>query len=223
MKLLPVVLIPNLNQNILKKPFYKYTLNDAYKFNNEIFVITNKKNLDSYYNKKKAKIFYLKRLIKKNIEKILKKNQNYDNDKYSGFIIFDAKFPWRNFEVIKKGIQYYNTSQYDLVKTFSIAEENPFKMWYFKNQRLTTVTSLKNQSESHSYPRQLLPITYIENGFFEIIRKNFFKKKNIKKKIFKTHFPSLEINKNTLHDIEYLFRKEKTHRKIFHTKKRLPS
>ena len=177
MKLLPVVLIPNLNQNILKKPFYKYTLNDAYKFNNEIFVITNKKNLDSYYNKKKAKIFYLKRLIKKNIEKILKKNQNYDNDKYSGFIIFDAKFPWRNFEVIKKGIQYYNTSQYDLVKTFSIAEENPFKMWYFKNQRLTTVTSLKNQSESHSYPRQLLPITYIENGFFEIIRKNFFKKK----------------------------------------------
>ena len=61
-------------------------------------------------------------------------------------------------------------------------------MWYFKNQRLTTVTSLKNQSESHSYPRQLLPITYIENGFFEIIRKNFFKKKNIKRKYLKLIF-----------------------------------
>ena len=31
MKLLPVVLIPNINQKILKKPFYEYTLNDAYK------------------------------------------------------------------------------------------------------------------------------------------------------------------------------------------------
>ena len=31
MRLLPVVLIPNINQNILKKPFYKYALNDAFK------------------------------------------------------------------------------------------------------------------------------------------------------------------------------------------------
>ena len=50
MRLLPVVLIPNINQNILNQPFYKYVIDDALKINNEIFIITNKKNLN--YNSK---------------------------------------------------------------------------------------------------------------------------------------------------------------------------
>ena len=41
---------------------------------------------------------------------------------------------------------------------------------------------LKNEPESHSYPRQLLPITYIENGFFEIVGKIILIKKILKQK-----------------------------------------
>tara|TARA_B100000965_G_scaffold372368_1_gene361996 strand:+ start:423 stop:1094 length:672 start_codon:yes stop_codon:yes gene_type:complete len=223
MKLLPVVLIPNINQNILKKPFYKYVLSDALKINNEIIVITNKKKLNCNFKSKEIKKFYLKKLYKKNIENILNKNLNYKKNKFKGFIIFNAKYPWRNSEIIKKGIKLFNTRKYDLVKSLSIAEENPFKMWFFNNGKLCTVSSLKNETESHSYPRQLLPITYIENGFFEIVGKSYFNKKKIKTKILNTHFPSLEINKNSIHDIEYLFKKEKINKKMFHTKKRLPS
>ncbi len=223
MRLLPVVLIPNINQNILKKPFYKYVLDDALKINNELFIITNKKKLNFNFKNKEIKKFYIKKLNKKSIEKILKKNLKYQNSKFEGFILFNAKFPWRSFEIIKKGIKLFNTSKYDFIKSLSIAEENPFKMWFFNNSNLCTVSSLKNQTESHSYPRQLLPITYIENGFFEIIGKSYFNKKNNKTKILTTHFPSLEINKNTIHDIEYLFKKEIINKKIFHTKKRLPS
>ena len=81
----------------------------------------------------------------------------------------------------------------------------------------------------------LMPPTPITIGFrtftflftrievFEIIGKSYFNKINIKTKILDTHFPSLEINKNTIDDIEYLFKKEKIYKKIFHTKKRLPS
>ncbi len=223
MRLLPVVLIPNINQNILKKPFYEYALNDAFKISNEIFIITNKKKINYNFINKEFKKFYIKKLFKKNIENILNKNLNYKNNKFTGFIIFDARYPWRKFEIIKKGIKLFNSKKYDLVKSLSIAEENPFKIWYFNNGKLSTVSQLKNEPESHSYPRQLLPITYIDNGFFEIISKSYFKKINIKTKILDTHFPSLEINKNTIHDIEYLFKKEKMYKKIFHTKKRLPS
>ena len=223
MRLLPVVLIPNINQNILKKPFYKYVLDDALKINNELFIITNKKKLNFNFKNKEIKKFYIKKLNKKSIEKILEKNLNYKNNKFRGFILFNAKFPWRSFEIIKKGIKLFNTDKYDFIKSLSIAEENPFKMWFFKSTKLSTVSNLKNKPESHSYPRQLLPITYIENGFFEIIGKKYFNKKKIKTKIFNTHFPSLEINKNTIHDIEYLFKKEKINKKMFHTKKRLPS
>ena len=38
-----IVLIPNINQKILKKPFYEYVVNDALKVNKEVFIITNKK------------------------------------------------------------------------------------------------------------------------------------------------------------------------------------
>ncbi len=223
MRLLPVVLIPNINQNILNQPFYKYVINDALKINNEIFIITNKKNLNYNFKIKVIKKFYTKRLGKKNVEKILYKNLNYKSNKFKGFIIFNSKYPWRSFEIIKKGIKLFNTNKYNFIKSLSIAEENPFKMWFFKNNKLRTVSSLKNEPESHSYPRQLLPITYIENGFFEIIGKSYFRKKKIKSKILNTHFPSLEINKNTIHDLEYLFKKEKINKKMFHTKKRLPS
>ena len=44
MKLLPVVLIPNINQKILKKPFYEYVVNDALKVNKEILLLQIKKN-----------------------------------------------------------------------------------------------------------------------------------------------------------------------------------
>ena len=107
MRLLPVVLIPNINQNILKKPFYKYALNDAFKISNEIFVITNKKKLNYNFKNKELKKFYIKKLFKKSIENILNKNLNYKNNKFTGFIIFDARYPWRKFEIIKKGINLF--------------------------------------------------------------------------------------------------------------------
>ena len=223
MKLLPVVLIPNINQKILKKPFYKYVVDDALKVNKDLFIITNKKKINFNFKNYEIKKFYINNLNKKNVEKILKKNLNYENNKFEGFLLFNANFPWRSFETIKKGIKLFKEKKYDLIKSLSIAEENPFKIWFFNNNKLSVVSMLKNEPESHSYPRQLLPITYIENGFFEIIGKNYFNKKNIKTKILKTHFPSLEINKYTIHDIEYLFKKEKNNKNIFHTKKRLPS
>lgn len=223
MSLLPVVLIPNINQNILNKPFYKYTLNDAIKINNEILIITNKKKITFSFKKNEIKKCYIKNLNKDNIKKILSKNSIIKNNNFKGFIILNAQYPWRNFKTIKDGINFFNSNKYDLVKSLSIADENPYKIWHLKKNKLSTVCQLKNEPESHSFPRQLLPVTYIENGFFEIISKDYFNKKKIKTKILNTHYPSIEINKNTINDLEYLFKKEKIKKKVFHTKKRLPS
>lgn len=65
MRLLPVVLIPNINQNILNQPFYKYVIDDALKINNEIFIITNKKNLNYNSKIRTIKEFYTKKVDKK--------------------------------------------------------------------------------------------------------------------------------------------------------------
>ena len=222
MSLLPVVLIPKINQKILNKPFYKYTLDDAFKINKEILIISEKKKIKFNFKYKKTKIFYLKNFTKINIQKILNKYIN-KNDSFKGYIILNAKYPWRNFRLIEHGINFFKSNKYQLIKSLSIAEENPFKIWYFKKKKLTTVCKLKNNPESHSYPRQLLPITYIENGFFEIISKDYFKKKKIKSRIISTHYPSLEISSNTINDLEYLFNKEKTNKIMHHTEKRLPS
>ena len=73
MKLLPVVLIPNINQKILKKPFYKYVVDDALKVNKDLFIITNKKKINFNFKNNEIKKFYINNLNKKNVEKILKK------------------------------------------------------------------------------------------------------------------------------------------------------
>lgn len=223
MKLIPVVLIPNINKKILNKPFYKYSLDIAFKINKEILIITNKKKIYYNFNTKKVEKYFIEDFNKNKIERILKKKLKHISTKLKGFILLNAKYPWRSLDVIKIGIKTFKTKKYDLIKSFSIAEENPFKIWYLKNRKLETVCRLKKEPESHSFPRQLLPITYIENGFFEIINKKYFEKKKIKTKIIKTHLPSMEINKNTLLDIEYLFKKEKINQRLFHSKGRLPS
>ena len=117
MSLLPVVLIPNINQNILNQPFYKYTLNDAIKINNEILIITNKKKITFSFRKNEIKKFYIKNFNKGNIKKILSKNLITKNNKFKGFIILNAKYPWRNFKTIKYGINFFSSNKYDLVKS----------------------------------------------------------------------------------------------------------
>lgn len=58
----------------------------------------------------------------------------------------------------------------DSLRSVGLAEETPFKMWFEKDGYLEPVIALPDNRESHSLPRQALPLVYRQNGYVDIVR-----------------------------------------------------
>ena len=58
----------------------------------------------------------------------------------------------------------------DLLRTVSPAKETPYKMWHVDGDTLRPVVTLPDLPEAHSVGRQLLPQTYCQDGYVDVIR-----------------------------------------------------
>ena len=72
-------------------------------------------------------------------------------------------------------------------------------MWIKKNNQVTPILKFKKLRESHSVPRQLLPITYWQNGYVDIIKVDTIIK--MKSMVGKKVMPFLACKES--HDIDY--------------------
>jgi CMP-N,N'-diacetyllegionaminic acid synthase len=101
----------------------------------------------------------------------LKDNQNYIPE-----IVVHLRptMPLRKVSTIDKAIKMFCADkQADSLKSISLANENPYKMWSIENSGfLKPIKSLPNVTESYNLPRQKLPRTYWQNGYVDIIRPN---------------------------------------------------
>ena len=79
--------------------------------------------------------------------------------------------PVRRSERIDAAIeQMLATPEADALRSVQIAEQTPYKMWRIEDQCLVAVAELDGLCEAHSMPRQILPRTYWQNGYVDIVR-----------------------------------------------------
>ena len=126
----------------------------------------------------------------------LKKNDELP----SYFVHLRPTHPIRDIKEIDKAIiSIVKKPNYDSLRSLSVSKVTPFKMWIKKNDQITPVIKFKKFRESHSIPRQLLPVTYWQNGYVDIIKVDTIIK--MKSMVGKKVMPFL-VSKES-HDIDY--------------------
>tara|TARA_Y100000996_G_scaffold216604_1_gene170112 strand:- start:44 stop:793 length:750 start_codon:yes stop_codon:yes gene_type:complete len=88
--------------------------------------------------------------------------------------------PVRKIEIIDKAIEMISKDQNaDSLRSVSIAEQTPYKMWKIKKtNRMNPLIELDQLKDCQSLPRQKLPQVYWQNGYVDIIRPNTILKLN---------------------------------------------
>ena len=98
----------------------------------------------------------------------LKKNENYIPD-----IVLQLRptQPLRKIETINKCIDIFieNRNNYDSLRTVIEFEKSPYKMYNIvDNQLLPLFNEINNIKEPYNQCRQILPKTYLHNGYIDI-------------------------------------------------------
>ena len=91
--------------------------------------------------------------------------------------------PNRIAKILDKGIKYFlkNINKFDSMRSVSIFNQPPHKMFKIKNNRLVGFFDDYLKGEYYSQPRQNFPKTYLPNGYIDIYKPRFFlnKKKSL--------------------------------------------
>ena len=85
------------------------------------------------------------------------------------FIHVRPTCPIRNIKTFDSAIKFFSDNlkkKYTSLRSISLSKENPYKMWCIKNNRLVSVIP---NNKFNSIPRQLIPKTYWQNGYIDII------------------------------------------------------
>ena len=157
---------------------------------------------------------------KKGVEVLFKRPKKYSQDNSTDLEVFShltnffiknklslPKFfihvrptcPIRNSLTFDNAIKFFldNCKKgYSSLRSVSLAKESPFKMWILDKKKLIPV--IKN-NKYQSIPRQLIPKTYWQNGYIDIVTP-----KTILKGSMEGNKILPYIINETIHDIDYL-------------------
>lgn len=137
------------------------------------------------------------------------------------FVHLRPTCPIRNAKLIDQAIKKFIDGKYfDSLKSIEVAKETPFKMWLKNQNQIKPVILLKKNKESHCLPRQILPITYWQNGYVDIYKCSNIVKKNslcgtnvmpflIKEAVFELDYPE------DLRKLKANFKKKRKNQKTF--------
>jgi len=79
--------------------------------------------------------------------------------------------PIRKVELIDQSVEMMLANpEADSLRSMSIAELTPYKMWHIDGDIASPVVVDPNNSESHSAPRQSLPPVFWQNGYVDVLR-----------------------------------------------------
>ena len=200
------------NKNMIKinsKPLIQYSIDicKKSKYVNQTLLSSDSDEIIDYCKKKDLKILF-KRPFK------YSKDNSTDLEVFTHLINFfidnnitlpnffihvRPTCPIRNPLVFDKAIKYFlnNLNKgYTSLRSISLAKENPYKMWQLKNNQLLPL--IKN-NKYQSVPRQLIPKTYWQNGYIDIVTP----KTILKGSMEGSKILPFIINE-TIHDIDYL-------------------
>ena len=95
-------------------------------------------------------------------------NQGYQPD----FVVqLRPTSPIRKVKIIDSCIQKFITSKADSLRVITPSPVTPYKMWSIEDDNnMRPLLSIKGVKEPYNQPRQLLPETYWQVGFIDVIR-----------------------------------------------------
>lgn len=112
----------------------------------------------------------------------LKKNENYEPD-----IIVQLRptYPLRNIKKIDEMIEkFLESKEYDSLRTVVPIHKSPYKMYTIENGTLNPLfkeikVKDKKVKEPYNQCRQLLPTSYLHNGYVDIVKKETINKNTV--------------------------------------------
>jgi len=206
--------IPNKNIKLFKgKPLIAWSIEQAKKskYNMKIIVSTDSKNYATIAKKWGAEVPFLRPVnissdfsndyeCIKHVIEWLKTHSSYKPD-----IILHLRptQPLRKIEDINKCLDLFiqHREKYDSLRTIIPFEKSPFKMYTINNTILKPLfNKLNNINEPFNECRQILPQTYIHNGYIDILNTSILKRNTISGNNI---YPYI-MSKHDIHDIDTL-------------------
>ena len=100
------------------------------------------------------------------------------NFNIDAFVLLRPTTPERSVEELDGIVKLFDKhwSCYDSLRTVSVAEKTPFKMWFGEKNDSGVITGdpictrLTEMKNAHSMPRQVLPEVFVQNGVMDIIK-----------------------------------------------------
>lgn len=111
-------------------------------------------------------------------------------------------YPTRSLKILDDTIDIFinNYKNYDSLRTVYKLDKSPYKMYRIQNNELTPLfKEVDGIKEPYNECRQILPETYIHNGYIDIIKSDIVYKKN---SITGDRIYPYVMNKNEYHDID---------------------
>ncbi len=186
------------NKNIMiykKKPLIYHSIKIALKLKkiDKVIVSTDSKKYKELAKKYGAEVILRPKKISKDdsLEKeylihaynYLKKKDNYIVDL---FVLLRPTCPDRDIKDIKKAlsISIKNFRRYTSVRSAHIVHNPAQKTFQIQGQYFTGFFNKTLKGEYHSYPRQMYPVTYSPNSFFDVLKPKYFLKFKRKNKLW---------------------------------------
>ena len=91
-------------------------------------------------------------------------------------------YPNRDIKTVNECIKIFinNYDKYDSLRTVIPISKTPFKMYYVDNDKLVPyLTEYKDYIEPYNQARQIFPVTYLHNGYLDIIKTNIILSQNL--------------------------------------------
>ena len=127
-----------------------------------------------------------------------------ENEDYKPEIVLQLRptQPLRKIKTINKCLKLFikNKDNYDSLRTVVECEKSPYKMYNIINNKLNPLFSeINNIKEPYNQCRQILPKTYLHNGYIDIFNVNIIKNNTISG----TNIYPYVMNINDVIDIDY--------------------
>ena len=105
---------------------------------------------------------------------------NYYKNEYEPDIILQLRptYPTRKVKILDKCLDIFLKvrNEYDSLRTVIPFEKSPYKMYKIENNNLKPLfKEVNNIKEPYNQCRQILPQTYLHNGYIDILNTNIIK------------------------------------------------
>lgn len=203
--------IKNKNKKMLNnKPLIQYSIEQAQKskYINDIVITTNDEDIKYIAENLGIDVPYLRpeiisddlstdyQFIKYHLDWCIEHNKQLPDL----IVHLRPTYPLRNINIIDECISIMINNKYDSLRTIIPNDKTPFKMYIIENDVLVPLFhNIGKFDEPYNQPRQLLPQTYLHNGYLDIINIDSFYKNN---SISGNNIYPYILPKNEIHDID---------------------